>query len=352
MSDALEIIAENPVAVFTSDAAYSEFYQKVKAQLAAFVPDVSTAKGRDEIKSMAYKVTRSKTAIDAAGKALNEEARERINAVDAQRRKIRAELDDLAAEVRKPLTEWEAAEEARQEASAIVSARITYLSGIPPISAPQAIADAILELEAIEIDAEVHREVFPLIVRAKSDALASLSAALSAANQREADRAELEQLRRDKEERDARDAAERARLAQIEADRLAKEAADKAEADRKTREAAEREAADKRIADEAAEAARAVERKAAADALAAKEAELFAERLKREEAEAAERKRLDDERRERDAEAQRAADRAHRSKVMKAAKEAIMTCGSDEETARKIVLAIIAGEIPNVRMSF
>jgi colicin import membrane protein len=58
-------------------------------------------------------VTRSKTAIDDAGKKLNEEARAKINAVDAQRRKIREELDALAEEVRKPLTEWEKAEDQR-----------------------------------------------------------------------------------------------------------------------------------------------------------------------------------------------------------------------------------------------
>lgn len=37
---------------------------------------------------------------------------------------------------------------------------------------------------------------------------------------------------------------------------------------------------------------------------------------------------------------------------MSAAKEAIMTCGVDEETARKIVLLIKAGEVPNVKMEF
>jgi colicin import membrane protein len=48
----------------------------------------------------------------------------------------------------------------------------------------------------------------------------------------------------------------------------------------------------------------------------------------------------------------RAADKAHRAKIMKAAKEAIMTCGIDEEAAKKVVLLIRAGEVPNVSLAF
>ena len=48
----------------------------------------------------------------------------------------------------------------------------------------------------------------------------------------------------------------------------------------------------------------------------------------------------------------READKVHRSSVKTAAKQALMTCGADEETARKIVVAILANEIPNVRLEF
>ncbi|WP_277750417.1 hypothetical protein [Croceibacterium ferulae] len=42
---------------------------------------MTTAKGRKAIASLAAKVARTKTAIDDAGKKLNEEARAKINAV-------------------------------------------------------------------------------------------------------------------------------------------------------------------------------------------------------------------------------------------------------------------------------
>lgn len=112
-TDIAAIVAANPVSVLIDEKVYSQFYQHIKAETEAFKPDLSTVASRKEISSLAYKVTRTKTAIDAAGKKLNEDARAQINAVDASRRKIRDELDALAEAVRKPLTEWEAAEEAR-----------------------------------------------------------------------------------------------------------------------------------------------------------------------------------------------------------------------------------------------
>jgi colicin import membrane protein len=50
------------------------------------------------------------------------------------------------------------------------------------------------------------------------------------------------------------------------------------------------------------------------------------------------------------AQAKRDADQAHRGKVMSAAKVALMAVG--EEAAKKIVLAIRAGEIPAVTLTF
>lgn len=123
----------------------------------------------------------------------------------------------------------------------------------------------------------------------------------------------------------------------VQTERAAKEEAF-AEASRKAREdheKAERRhnealAAEKRRADEA-EAAR----KAEADRIAAEEA-----------ARAAEAKRLADEQAARDH------NRKHRGEVMKAAKLALMEVGAEEEIAKKIILAIVAGEIPAVTLRF
>ena len=354
MSTEITAFAENasPVAILTDDKAYSEFYQKVKAAVGNFVPDVSTAIGRAEIKSMAFKVVRSKTALDDAGKKLNEEAREKINAVDAVRRKIREELTALAEEVRRPLTEWETAEDARKAKIEGTIILIKEYANTSPMLSAAEIAATTIKLGDIVLDADVFQDDLGDAISAKTAALARLSDLLAAANQREAEAAELARLRQEKAEREAAEQAERERREREERERLAKEAEEKAAAARAEREAREREEYKRRVAEEAAEAARAVERKRAAEELAAKEAELFAERLKREEAEKAERDRLADIERTKREEEARQADREHRSKIMRAAKEAIMTCGCSEDTARKIVMAIMAGEVPNTRIAF
>jgi colicin import membrane protein len=111
----LVFVPQNPQACITNPADYSAFYKAVVAECEKFVPDLSTATSRKEIASLAYKVTRSKTAIDDAGKKLTEGWRKQISEVDETRRKIRNDLEVLAAKVRKPLTEWERAEEDRRE---------------------------------------------------------------------------------------------------------------------------------------------------------------------------------------------------------------------------------------------
>ena len=50
--------------------------------------------------------------------------------------------------------------------------------------------------------------------------------------------------------------------------------------------------------------------------------------------------------------AARESDQAHRRAIMGEAKSAIMGCGTDEDTARKIVLAIVAGQVPHTKLEF
>lgn len=59
-----------------------------------------------------------------------------------------------------------------------------------------------------------------------------------------------------------------------------------------------------------------------------------------------------EEKRKADEQAARDADKAHRGKVMKSAKEDIIKLGVDEEAAKKIVLAIVASEVAHVSLKF
>lgn len=351
-TDIIETITASPVTVLIDEKAYSEFYERVKAHVSAFVPDTSTAKGRSEIASMAFKVTRSKTAIDAAGKKLNEDARARINAVDAQRRKIREELDALADEVRRPLTEWEETEKARVAAAKVVRENIAGLGNSPHDATSGEIRDRLAELNAIEIDPEILREELDIAISTKSEAMSHLLAHLARAEKAEADAAELARLRAEAEAREAaeRDRLERERLAKEAAEREARERAEYEASIKREAESAERAQREARAREEAAaQRARDEAERAAAERVAKAEAE--AARVKAE-AERAERERLDQIERTKREEAARQADRAHRSAVMKDAKEAIMSHGVDDDAAKKIVLAIVAGEIPHVTLRF
>lgn len=338
----LALLPENPVAVLTDAKTYSEFYAKMKAETDAFVPDISTVKGRGEIAALAYKVTRTKTAIDAAGKKLNEEAREKINAVDASRRKIREELDALADAVRKPLTEWDDAEKARKDRIEQDRAVIAdlYVS-IHPADTSDELRRRWNELDQFHPNIETHRDEMAEIVELRQKGLDVLAIALDRAVMHEAAQAELTKLRAEAE---AREIAEREREAVETAKRIEQERVEreKAEAAKREQERHDREA-------RAVETARAEALAKAHREHAEQMANIEAENRRLAQAEADRLAAVEKTKRE---EAARQADRKHRGEIMKAAKETMMTFGADEETARKIVLAIVAGEIPNTRISF
>ncbi len=352
-NDIVALVEATPVLVLTDNEKFSQFYQAMREECDAHVPNLDTEKGRKEIASLAYKVARTKTAIDDAGKKLNEEARARINAVDEARREIRKQLDDLKDEVRRPLTEWEGAEKKREKEIEDQLAKIRTLQRVDIEDNAASVRARIDDLQAMSIDPEVHRAGIGIAENAKSAAISALETALARLNREEEERAELERLRTEAAERERIEAEKRAKedAARIQAEvekaeqerveRLQREAEEraKAEAERKARE--EREATERRHAE-----ALAAERRRAEEAEAAAQAER--DRIAREEA-------------HRQAEADRAAaeqakreaDRAHRSKIMTAAKEAIMEAGEiDEQVAKNIVLAIVGGAVPNVIIKF
>ena len=60
----------NAIQLFTQDGPLDELLKKIKQAVVGHIPDLSTNQGRKLIASTAYKVARSKTTIDEAGKEL------------------------------------------------------------------------------------------------------------------------------------------------------------------------------------------------------------------------------------------------------------------------------------------
>lgn len=102
-----------------------ELVARIEKEARSLVPDLTTAKGRQAIKSLAYKVAQSKTALDGMGKDIVADWKEKAKRVDGNRKLIRTRLDNLRDEVRKPLTDWEeeqAAKKAAEELAAKIEA--------------------------------------------------------------------------------------------------------------------------------------------------------------------------------------------------------------------------------------
>lgn len=270
--------------------------------------DFSVAKNRKAFASLAYKVAQTKTYIDKEGKAVVDKLKELPKKVDASRKMFRDELDALSTDIRKPLTEWEAQEKAREEAEALK--------------------------KQIEVDHEEALQMNELFDLRK---------------------AEEERKRITREEEMKRQAAEQARL---EAERKAQqeiEAAAKRE--REAKEDAERAEREKQEAIQRAEqAAKEAKEKAERDA---KEAQERAEREKqlaieaeRKKVQEAEQARLAEEERKRQEEAKRQADKEHRRKYNQETLQALVSNGFDEKLATEFIKLVASNKIPHMTMNY
>ena len=361
-TDLIEIPKANALEVFSADQGLAPYMAKIRAEIDAFVPDVTTKRGRDAIASIAHKVARSKTALDGVGKDLVAELKELPKKIDASRKAMRDTLDAWKDEVRAPLSAWEQAEEARQQrhqqgiewfrlrADENHGLDATELRG--NIASVQARAvDASWE----EFEAEAHR--------IKARALDALTQALVAREKADAEQAELARLR----------AVEAAREQKEREERIAREAAEQAQREAEARAQAEREASARREADAraAAETARlnaelaeqrrvAAEKQAEIDRHAAEErahvAATQAEQRQKEAAEqaaAAERQRIADEQAAAAAAAaKREADLEHKAGINRAALAAFVAGGMPEECAKLAVTLIAKRVIPAVTITY
>lgn len=285
--------------------------QKITDEVRGTVIDVSTKPGREAAKSLAYKVARSKTALDDMGKELVSDWKTRSAKVDAERKTIRDRLDALKEEVTKPVVDWELLETGRvaRHLNAITSIEDLARFEIEPTSAQVTTRlESLASLLALGRD---WQEFADQAASAEQFILARLTALKQGAVKREADLAELDALRAEKAERDRKD----------------QEAAEVLAVEQRAKAAAE----GKRLAEEAA---------AARERIAAEQA-VEAERLRIANAEAAEKA----------ATAKREQNKKHRAKVIAAAIDALAEIVNRDDAILAIE-AIVDGKIPAVTISF
>lgn len=329
--DLIVVPAETALVVFTEAGAIDPYLAKIRAEIDAFVPDVSTKKGRDEIASMAYKVARSKTYLDGVGKELVDQYKELPKKIDASRKVVRDTLDAWKDEVRSPLTDWENAEAARvaKHKAGIEALQAMSVSGAP--------AESILELingvKAIAVDA-TWEEFEAEANRVKAATLESYQTAYEGRKAYEAEQAELARLRA---EAAAREQAEREA-------RIAKEAEDRAKAQAEEAAKAERAAAERRELELRLQAEKAEREKLEAEQRAANAAKEAEARLRREAEDRAAKEAAEI--------AAREADKKHKASVNRAAAAALVKAGLSEDQAKIAITAIAKGEVPNAQIRY
>lgn len=327
--------------LFTKENGTEPLIAQIEAAVAEFTPNTKTAKGRDEIRAMAFKVTKSKTALVGIADQAKEDAARVVKAVNAETKRIKERLDALRDKTRQPLTDWEAAEEDRKNREAELLGQFNRL--VDPNQTATELKKRLAEVEDIVIN-ESYGQIEDQARIAKDALIEQYKPAIAAAAIREKEAAELEELRvfKAKQEAEAaeRERVEREKAQAEEAERIAKE---RAEADRiaTERAAAERKAAEAR----AAEAARLeVEERHAKELADAKARE--------DRAAQAERDRIAAERQaEEQARAKREADLAHRNRIADSITKQIRSLEvAGDLDPEAVTHALMKGEIAHVRV--
>lgn len=353
-----DITADNAPAIFGHNS-LSRFVELARAEVVGEVPDLTTDKGRKRIASLAATVARSKTAVDAAGRAYLKKLKEMPKGIEAELREFITAMDALRDEVRAPLNEYEAEQEAKK---AVVQEAMDELTNYYTLPAEgcdsQAIRFRYAQLQSPAPTVEVFGDRLEEAVTKQQYGLGILSKALDERLKFEKDQEELVESRR--------------KIAALEEEARIKAAADKAVEDERQRVAQEQQAqrdADAQRIQQAEQQTREADQRAQQAERDRIDAEERAENERRQSDQRAEQARLDEQQRQQ-AEAdeanrqreEREANRAHCGAINKAALDALLAVNMSADgqpesflsqtEAKAIITAIIRGQIPAVAITY
>ena len=304
---------------FSTDGGINSIIEQITTQARekARSLDAETPKGRKELASIAYSVSKTKTWLDEQGKNLVSEAKSKIKVVDNERKAVRDQLDLLRDEIRKPVTDFEDAErkliENAKQIKNLCESLKTPTDEFGNLLSSAQIKTRLDSVNEIIIDDNQYQAELKDIVELTQLWLKNL---LHSVDEQEKQAEEIKRIQ-------------------------AEEAAKAAEAERIAR--------DERIAFEAAER----ERKAA-------EAEIAKVQKEAEQAIENERKRIEQERQSEKLEQERKAaiekarseDKENRRTINCKALEAFIENNIEAEVAKSVLKLIVNGNIPNVLIKY
>jgi len=315
---------------------------ELRQQLAGYTPDCSTTAGDKQARQTRLALVQLRTTLEAKRKELKAPLVERGRLIDAEAKRITAEILSHEQPIDDAIRAGEAEREQRRlereraEAARIaeINARIENIRALPVVyvaGTQDVLRDAINALRSSDLSAQFDTVHLPRAEEAKASALLGLErlltqrvAADEEAERLRVERAELERLREEQAEAQRRADAEAA-AARAEADRLAREERERqAEADRVERE---------RIAAEIAERQR---------QLAEETQRLAEERLALQEREEAERRqKAQEEAARRVAEEQQRIEQATLVEAATAGRDLLVEIGMGDHLATRMLSAVL-----------
>lgn len=272
---ALDLSALTPAEIFVPGG-LQPIVNAISADVRKEVYDVTTADGRKRIASVAHSIAKAKNALDKMGKSFNDDWNKKIKIVNTERNSAWDSLEKLQHEIRKPLTEYEAAEEAREQRikSSIEEAEGAGRKATQEwvMLSVEAMQDRIRELEE-EFATMDFMEFTDWAATAYPAAIQLTKEAIIQKTKYDKDQADLAALREKQAAADAVEIERKAKEEATEKERSAEQKRQQEEIDRQLREAKaaqEKAEADKKSADDRAAAAERTAKEASEQAEAAR----------------------------------------------------------------------------------
>ena len=131
----LSLIDPAKVPAYFAKGGCDPLIQTLQAELDRFLPtiDISTPKGQKEVRSFLYKLARSRTAIDEAGKKFVAGPKAVAKVGDEERARVRKAIEAMEEKAGAALAEWESLQQKRIAAHQNAISEIEALAGFNPL---------------------------------------------------------------------------------------------------------------------------------------------------------------------------------------------------------------------------